>query len=170
MRRRVFLSGLSAGATPFVTGCLTGESKELGDDDSDADSTTDAPTFEANENEPPTGILLAAQPQAPNGIFLHDRFDIGIAIGNAGGGTLTGECTVRLTPTDTDGSTQTDSITIDENETIPSGAARFFRVGPFRATATGTWELVGGPEITEIHPEYDGTVHIAGEKETGDTA
>ena len=93
-------------------------------------------------------------------IVLHDEFEIAIALGNAGGEPLSGKFSLELLPETDDVSSQIASVTIDEDENIPSGAARFFRTGPFQATAVGKWELAAGPEIAQVHPEYDGTLVV----------
>ncbi|TMT80224.1 hypothetical protein E2L06_18355 [Haloterrigena sp. H1] len=166
MKRRALLGGFSAGFTTLVSGCLSGRNGVIGGgtsggSNSSSDNAVDAPRFEANQNTPAEPILLTAQEQAPNGVVLGDEFDIAIAIGNAGGGTLSGEYTLRLLPPTDDEPSQSDTLTIGGENTIPSGAARFFRIGPFVATATGTWELVAGPKIERVHSEYNGTFTVS---------
>ena len=157
MDRRALLGSLGIGLTTTLAGCA---SKAIGDATSALDEARDAPTFNADEDGPGKFILLTAQPQIPNGIFLHDEFDITIVLGNAGGEPLTGEVVVELVSSAEDVSSQTASVTIGEDEAIPSGAARFLRTGPYQAIAVGNWELTAGTEITQVHPEYDGTFEV----------
>lgn len=155
MNRRTLLGSLGIGLTTTLAGCASETFR-----DSTSDEARDAPTFDADEEIPGEYILLTAQPQSPNGIFLHDEFEIAIALGNAGGDPLTGEVVVELLPSADDVSSQIASVSIGETEKIPFGAARFFRTGPYQATAVETWELTAGPEIAQIHPEYDGTIEV----------
>ena len=157
MERRALLGSLGFALTTTLAGCV---STAFGANTSASDETRDAPTFNADGDGPGEFILLTAQPQAPNGIFLHDEFEIGIALGNAGGEPLSGEVVVELIPAAEDISSQTASVTIGEDEAIPSEAARFFRTGPYQATGVGNWELTAGPEIAQVHPEYDGTFEV----------
>jgi hypothetical protein len=151
LNRRTFGKILAIGLATALSGCLsTSTSSEV----------ADAPTFNVDENAPSESILLAAQPQAPNGIVLYDEFEIAIALGNTGGEPLTGDFGVELVPSADDASSQPGSVTIDENEALPSGAARFFRVGPFKASSVGGWELTAGPGIVQVHPEYDGRLTV----------
>lgn len=160
MKRRTLIGSLPAGFIAIVSGCLSGRNGTIGGSNSSSDNAIDAPRFEANQNIPAKPILLTAQEQAPNGLVIGDEFDIAIAIGNAGGSTLSGEYTLRLLPPTDSEPSQSDTLTISGENTISSGAARFFRIGPFNATATGIWELVAGPEIERVHSEYDGTFTV----------
>jgi hypothetical protein len=157
MNRRALLGSLGFGLTTTLAGCVAGA---FGDSTSASDEARDAPTFNADEDGPGEYILLTAQPQAPNGIVLHDEFEIAIALGNTGGEPLSGEVTVEIIPSTDDVASQTASVTIGKDEKIPSGAARFFRTGPYKATSVGNWELTAGPEIAQVHPEYDGTFEV----------
>lgn len=157
MNRRILLGNLGFGLTITLAGCV---SEAVGDNTTASDEARDAPAFNVDEDGPGEFILLTAQPQAPNGIFLHDDFEIAIALGNAGGEPLSGEVVVELISAAEDVSSQTASVTIGEEESIPSGAARFFRSGPYEATTVGNWELTAGSGIAQVHPEYNATFEV----------
>jgi len=157
MKRRTLLVSLGVGTTTAVTGCLnfTGSSQTPQEDTAE-----DAPSFTTREDGSGGFILLRIQPQTPNGPFRGDEFDIGVVLGNTTNKPLTGEVTVEFVPSAEDGSTQTASVSVIGEDSIPSGAARYFRAGPFQATTVGDWELVAGANIAQVHPSYNGTVTV----------
>lgn len=158
MNRRALLSSLGIGATTVLAGCLNFTASAQ--PQQQADSAVDAPTFTPRNDGTGGFILLRTQPQAPNGVFRGEEFEMGVVLGNTATETLSGEVTVELVPSMEDEVTQTARITVTDEDAIPAGAARFFRVGSFRATAVGEWELVAGNNIAEVHPSYDGAVTI----------
>jgi len=157
MKRRTHLISLGVGITTAVTGCLnfTGSSQTQQEDTAE-----DAPSFTTREDGSGGFILLRIQPQTPNGPFRGDEFEIGVVLGNTTSKSLTGEVTVKFVPSSENGSTQTASISVVGEDSIPSGAARFFRAGPFQAVTVGDWELVAGTNISQVHPSYNGTVTV----------
>ena len=157
MKRRTLLISLGVGITTAVTGCLnfTGSSQTQQEDTAE-----DAPSFTTREDGSGGFILLRIQPQTPNGPFRGDEFEIGVVLGNTTSKSLTGEVTVKFVPSSENGSTQTASISVVGKDSIPSGAARFFRAGPFQAATVGDWELIAGTNIAQVHPSYDGTVTV----------
>ena len=147
MRRRALLAGLPVSIS-LVSGCLSGE---IDDDESatETDTASDAPEFEVDADAPGEFILLRNQPQKPEGITVGDEFEIGVVLGNAGGESITGEATVELRPPNGDEDVQTATIVVEEDDGLPSGAARFFTTGLFEATVAvdilHTTEVVGFP-------------------------
>jgi hypothetical protein len=166
MKRRALLGSLGLGLATTLTGCL---GDTIGDSTGSSNESSDAPRFEVDENSPGEFILLAAQPQAPNGIYLHDEFEIGIVLGNIGGEPLSGEVVVELVPSVADVPSQTASVTISADETLPSGASRFYRTGPYQATAVDSWELVARSGITRVDPQYEGKIKINDRSDTPDS-
>lgn len=154
MRRRTLLAAVAIGL-PALSGCFDSNTETT-----DESAGADAPEFDVTADAPGTVILLRQQSQAPNGIRVTDDFEIAVALGNAGGEPVGDDVSVDLLPPTDDESVQSATIVVDGDDELPSGAARFFTVGPFEATVAGDWELTGGPEIERVHPEYDGTVTV----------
>ena len=157
MNRRTFLVGLGAASTMALAGCLnfTGSART-----SEEDASADAPSFPVRDDGSGGFVLLRIQPQTPNGLFRGDEYEIGVVVGNTASEPLTGEITVELVPRAGDGLPQPASITVTADNPLLSGAARFFRAGPFRATVVGEWELVAETNIAHVHSSYDGTVTV----------
>lgn len=160
MRRRTLLTGLPVGGS-LLAGCLNGSNSNTGTEAS-TDTASDAPDFEIDDDVPGAFILLRNQPQEPNGVTAGDEFEIGVVLGNAGGEPLSGELSVELIPPneETDADAQTATIVVEDDNAIPSGAAKFFTTGLFEATVAGDWELVAGPEIEQVHPTYDPIITV----------
>jgi len=142
-------------------GCLSGKSGVISSSTESSSSSTayDAPKFEVDNVNTAKPILLTSQIQTSDGIELNDKFDIAIAIGNAGGKKLSGKIELILVPPK-DAQNQIASVTIDRTNSIPSGAAKFFKIGSFNATVTGTWALVAGDGISQVHRDYDGKFKV----------
>lgn len=162
MRRRTLLTGLTVSAS-LLAGCLNSSSSNTDAEAStEMDTASDAPDFESDDGVPGEYILLRKQLQQPNGVTVGDEFEIGVALGNAGGESLSGEVSVELIPPteETDADPQTATIVVEDDNTIPSGAAKFFTTGLFEATVAGDWELVAGPEIELVHQTYDPIITV----------
>lgn len=157
MNRRTFLVSLGAASTTTLTGCLDFTASRQTQQE---DTSADVPSFTVRDDGSGGFILLRIQPQTPNGLFRGDEFDIGVILGNSSNEPLTGEATVEFVPDAGDGSPQAASITVPADDSLPSGAARFFRMGPFLATMVGEWELIAGTNIAHVHSSYDGAVTV----------
>ena len=157
MNRRALLAYLGAASTTALAGCLnfTGSAQTPQEDTS-----ADAPSFNVRNDGSGGFILLRIQPQTPNGLFRGDEFKMGVVLGNTTNEPLTGEVSVELVLKAGDEPLQAASITLTADDSLPSGAARFFRAGPFLATVVGEWELVAGTNIAQVHSSYDGTVTV----------
>ncbi|WP_306056572.1 hypothetical protein [Natronococcus wangiae] len=161
MRRRALLTGLPVGVL-IIAGCLSDSTTDDTDDNAsnEADTDSDAPEFEVDEDAPGEFILLRNQPQEPNGVTVGDEFETGVVLGNAGGESIAGEVGIELVPPNEDEDVQTASIVVQGDDEIPSGAARFFTAGLFEATVAGDWELIAGSEIEHVHRTYDPIVTV----------
>jgi hypothetical protein len=125
------------------------------------DTAFDAPDFEVDKDTPGEFILLRNQPQVPNGVAVDDEFEIAVVLGNVGGTPIVGEASIKLIPPNEDEDVQTTTIVIEENDEIPSGAARFFVTGLFEATVASDWELIANSGIEQFHQTYDPVVPVA---------
>ncbi|WP_228434546.1 hypothetical protein [Natrarchaeobaculum aegyptiacum] len=161
MRRRALLTTLPVSAS-IIAGCLNSSNTDnTGDEDTaETDTTSDAPQFEVDEDAPGEFILLRNQPQEPGGVTVGDEFEIAVVLGNAGGESITGEVDVELVPPNEDSGVQTATIVVDDDDEIPSGAARFFTTGLFEATVAGDWELIAGTGIGQVYQTYDPIVTV----------
>lgn len=158
MYRRVFIAGSTVGLAT-VSGCLNPLTRtdNTATDDTDTNF-ADAPEFSADEDTPGRFVLLRNQPQDPNGVFVGDRFEIAIVLGNGGGEPVSGEVDVELRPPNDAEAVQTATGVVDDE--LPPGAATFVDTGVFEATAAGDWELAAGSGIEQVHRAYDPTVTV----------
>lgn len=159
MKRRGCLAGLAIGVGT-LSGCTSifpsTESRTSGEDE----SAGDGPQFSVDETAAGAFKLLRKQVQTPSGVSVGDSFEIGIVLGNAGGDPIAGEVTLELIPPNDDQDVQTDTLEVESADEIPSGAAKFYVIGAFQATVAGTWELIAGPDIEQVHSQYDGRIVI----------
>lgn len=160
MERRIFLSGVTS-CVVITAGCAdSDDSGGESDNGENIESSADAPSFEVDDESAGTFILLRNQPQESDDIIEGDEVEISVYLGNTGGEPVTGEVVVELVPPTESGGSQTDTILIEEDEGLPSGAARSFIVGPFTMTTSGNWVLIASSGVEETHQQYDPEISV----------
>lgn len=160
MHRRTFIGSVTS-CVLITTGCLN--SHDLGvevDNRENIESAADAPSFEVDNDSAGEFILLRNQPQKSDSIMEGDELEVSVYLGNSGGEPATGKIIVELVPPTESDSSQSDTILIEEDEELPSGVARPFKVGPFTMTTSGNWELIANYGVEKTHQRYDPEISV----------
>lgn len=159
MKRRFILSG-SAAASLLLAGCVQNINvpPDASNPDENGDTGRDVPVFEVDESAPGEFILLRHQPQTSTTIRAGDECEIAVVLGNAGGENVHGE--VALTLESPTGRKTRKTIIVSSTESLPSGTAQCYDMGPITFDTDGEWSLTATTGVAHVHPEYDETIFV----------